>query len=444
MTLASRVRVWLGQSLASFLIGPVMGLIAGFFLLFGGIFLDVAWTVGPRPMLDSRRFGSFTSTVDGRIVEGWAALDFDPASTGSNLRWFGYARISACAIVEYPREWAPMRRAFCGNRFTFRDDFRLHDWDSLAPGIPFAFPRDESGFMVQEVRMSPAASEWLRAHPPHSTFALSKPPPATALGALREQFDRPAEVAVASWGAPVPAFPLAYDPQHPEDVMPAKYVADAREGFPLWGLVLTTILAVPGFLVWRLGMVFLFSGQRPVVLWMLVIAPLLALPWWSDALPRLVGAANHDWADVATDMLDDIHRTTRLVASAPEEATLADGERVLWRLDRGAYAETFGKIHFERPAAAPTTADVALAALREQVDTGVRRLASGDRAALFATLEAEHEAGLDGCQKVFTLAAENALRDREGDPAARRAARHFLSFAMNYNDWDLDALGPRP
>jgi hypothetical protein len=183
-------------------------MIAGFFLLVGGIFLDVAWTVGPQYLLESRQYRDFTGTVNGRIVEGWVALDLDPATLGQSRRWFGYARVSACAVVEYPRDWAPMRRAFCGNRFTFRDDMRLLDWDSLGPGIPFAFARDTSGFMVQEVRMSKAAFEWLRSNPPHSTFALSKPPPTTALGALQEQFDQPAEVAVASWAAPVPPFPL--------------------------------------------------------------------------------------------------------------------------------------------------------------------------------------------------------------------------------------------
>jgi hypothetical protein len=441
---ADRVRDWLANFVAGMLIGPVMGVIAGFFLLFGGIFLDVAWIVGPKALFEAQRYHLFTSHVDGRIVESWMALDLDPTAIEPSHRWFAYARISACAVVEYPRDWAPMRRAFCGNRFTFRDDFRLHDWDSLAPGIPFAFVRDESGFMVQEVRMGRGAAEWLRANPPHSTFALSKPPPSTALGALREQFDRPAEVAAASWATPVPAFPLAYDPRHPEDVMPARYVADAREGFPAWGFLVSAILAVPGFLVWRLGMTFLFSGQRPWVRWTLILAPLLALPWWSDVLPRLVRPANRDWASVATDMLDDVHRTTRLVASAPEDAALADGERVVWRLDRGAYADTFGKVHFERPAPAPATAEDALTVLREQVDTQVRKLDGGEQASLFARLEAQHQAGLDGCQKLFTLAAENTLRDREGDKAARRAARHFLSFVMNYNDWDLDALGPRP
>jgi hypothetical protein len=298
--------------------------------------------------------------------------------------------------------------------------------------------------MVQEVRMSKPAFDWLRTNPPHSTFALSKPPPSTALGALQEQFDQPAEVAVASWAAPVSPFPLAYDPRHPEDVMPARYVADARGGFSAWGFVLTAILAVPGFLVWRLGMVFLFSGQRPAVLWICALAPLLALPWWGDVLPRLIRPANQDWAEVATDMLDDIHRTTRLVATAPEDAALGDGERVVWRLDRGAYADTFGKLHLERPTAAPVTQEGALAALREQISTEVRTLGSGEQASLFVKLEEQHKAGLVGCQKLFTLAAEDALRDHDADPEVRRAARHFLSFAMGYNDWDLDALAPRP
>ena len=211
---ATRLREMVAGSVAQFLVSPFIGMIAGSFLLFGGIFLDVAWLVGPQPLIDSRYYATFTGKVRGRIVEGWAALEFDPADMGQKRRWHAFGKIAACAVVEYEGDWeAPMRRAFCGNRFTFSDDFHLYDWSTLAPGIPFAFPRDASGFMRQEIRMSRTAFDWLAANPPHSTFALSKPPPTTALGALKEQFDRPQEVAVASWAAPIPAFPLAFDPR---------------------------------------------------------------------------------------------------------------------------------------------------------------------------------------------------------------------------------------
>jgi hypothetical protein len=439
---ATRIREFLAGSVAQFLVGPLIGMIAGFLLLFGGIFLDVAWIVGPQPLIDSRRYLAFTGTATGRIVESWAALEFDPADMGRKRRWFAFAKIAACAVVEYEGDWgARMRRGFCGNRFTFGDDFHLHDWNTLGPGIPFAFQRDQSGFMLQEIRMSKTAFDWLSTNPPYSTFMLSKPPPTTALGALEEQFDRPVDVAVASWSTPVPAFPLVYDPRHPAEALPAKYVDDRRHGSWLFGLLFTAILGVPGLLVWRMGIGLLLGGPRRALLWFWTLAPLAALPWWSDVLPRVLAYANRDWASVATDMLDDLTRTTRLVASPPAEATLAGGERVVWRLDKGAYADTFGLVRFQLPDPPPRRPDAALAALKAQVSAHVRQLDADEQAGLFGRLEREKAAGLADTQALFTSAAEDALRNRETAPAVRRAARHFLSFAMGYNDWDLDALG---
>ena len=58
---------------------PIYGMIAGFPLLFGGIFLVIAWQVGPQPMMDAARYKAFTAVTDGRIVESCLAMEFDPA-----------------------------------------------------------------------------------------------------------------------------------------------------------------------------------------------------------------------------------------------------------------------------------------------------------------------------------------------------------------------------
>lgn len=441
-TFPLKLREWLAGQVAQFLVSPLLGMMAGLFFLFGGVLLDAAWLAGPQPLIDSHQYAAFTGRATGRVAESWAALEFDPDDMGQVRRWFGFGKITPCSVVEYEAEWGTrMRRAFCGSRFTFSDDFHLHDWNTLAPGVPFAFPRDESGFMLQEIRMSKSAFDWLSANPPYSTFLLSKPPPPTALGALKEQFDRPADVAVASWSAPLPTIPLVFDPQHPAEAMPAGFVNDRQHGFWSAGLVFAAILAVPGLALWRVGMGIFFIGQRPLTLWILTLTPLLGLPWWSSVLPELLRHVNRDWAMVGTDMVDDINRTTRLIASEPAEAPLADGERLVWRLNQGAYADTFGRLRFVPPAVPPPTADAALRLLREQASAGVRKLEAGEQAALFARLEEEKAAGLAATQALFTSAAEDVLRSPVTDPSVRRAARHFLSFAMAYNDWDLPAPG---
>lgn len=437
------LRATLLMTMGGLLAAPVIGMLAGFLLLFGGIFLAVAWTAGPQPLIDSWYYAPFTAQVSGRIVESWTALDFDPDDLPKGkLRWQPYSKIASCVVVEYAGDWgAPVRRGLCGNRFQFRDDFRLDDWNTMAPGVPFAFLRDASGFAVEEIRLGKTALDWLSTHAPNDTFMLSKPPPTTALAALKEQFDHPLDVATSSWSTPFPPSPLAYDPRHPEEVMPARLVADRARGFWWGGLVFTVLFAVPGVLVWRIGMNFL-TGQTGWLLWFLTLAPMLALPWWSEVLPKLLRHANRNWAEVGSDMLDDMTRVTRFSSGAPADVLQANGERLLWHLDSGMYADTFGRMHFSLPQPPPATPESALAALRTQASEQMRKLDSSERAALFVRLRQQFEGDARQVQTLFWNAAEDTLRDANADGAAHRAAKNFLIFASggNYYEDQLDAL----
>ena len=440
---ASGVRAFVLQAVGQFAAAPVIGMLAGFLLLFGGIFLAVAWTAGPQPLIESYRYAPFTAQAQGRIVESWIALDFDPDNLPKGkTRWQPYSKIAACVVVEYGGDWGtPLRRGLCGNRFQFREDFRFDDWQTMAPGVPFAFARDASGFAVEEIRLDKVALDWLSAHAPYDTFMLSKPPPTTALGALKEQFDHPLDVAVASWTTPFPAFPLSYDPKHPDEAMPAALVEQRRQGYWLGGFVFTLLLAVPGLLIWRVGMNVL-TGQTGWLLWLLTLAPMLALPWWSQVLPGILRHANSNWADVADDMLDDISRVTRFSGGAPADALQANGERIQWHLESGAYADTFGRMHFTIPIAPPKSAAAALTALRMQASEQVRKLDPGEQAALFVRLRRQYEAEARQVQSLFWTAAQDALRDASVDRSVHRAAKDFLIFASGgsfYED-QLDAL----
>jgi hypothetical protein len=433
----------LGQA-AGLVMSPFLGVMAGFLLLFGGVFLAVAWQVGAQPLIDHVHYAPFTARASGRVVESWAALEFDPdALPKDKLYWQPYAKIATCEVVEFSGDWgAAQRRAFCGNRFDFGDHFALHDWRTLAPGIPFTFARDAAGFAVAQVRLSKPALDWLSSHPPYDTFMLPKPPPATALAALRLQFDAPLDVAVASWMHPAEDLPLALDPAHPDDAMPARYVDDRRHGFWYAGPLFALLFAVPGVLVWRLGLRFLFPGQGEAVIWLLTVLPLLALPWWGDVLPRIVRHADRDWGDVVQSMLDDMTRTTRLIASDAQDASLADGQRLVWHVDQGIYADTFGRIRFHAPDAVPATETAALDALRTQAAAQVGDMPSQQRSALFTRLHEQYEAFARGVQAAFTTAAENTVQDPRADPDARRAAKDFLILGSggSYYQNRLDAL----
>lgn len=441
------LRAFLVERLAGLAVAPLIGLIAGFLLLFGGIFLAVAWTVGPKPFLDARQYAPFTARADGHIVESWIALEFDPAVLPQGkLYWQPWSKVTPCAIVEYGSDWgAPLQRGFCGNRFDFRDDFRLDDWHTLMPDVPFSFARDANGFAIQELRMSKTALDWLSRHPPHDTFMLPKPPPTTALGALKHQFDAPLEVALSSWTTPLRTIPLAYDPLHPEAAVPEKIVDNARGGTWWLGLIFALIFVVPGLFVFRIGLS-LLTGQSGALLWVLTALVLAALPWWGELLPRVVASANKEWASIASDMLDDLSRVTRLTASAPGAALLRDGERLVWTADASNYADTFGRLHFTPPNPAPESDTAALAALRAQATQQVGTFDSTRRAELFQRLRRQYEAGLQDVQRLFTTAAEDTLRDARADAAAHEAARNFLIFASGgtYYEDQLDKTEVRP
>lgn len=444
--LLDNLRAAIGQGLATVISAPLIGLIAGFMLLFGGIFLAMAWSVGPKPLLDQRQYAPFTAHADGRIVESWIALEFDPAVLPKDkLYWQPWSQVTPCAIVEYSGDWgAPLQRAICGNRLQFSDSFRFDDWKMLMPDVPFSFARDANGFAVQQVRMSKAALDWLKSHPP-STYSRIKPLPATAYADLREAHDAPLDVALSSWTTPVKAILLAYDPQHPESAVPAKVVADAHDGVWWGGWIFALVFAVPGVIVWRMGMKFL-TGQSNAILWLLTLAPLLALPWWSDALPKLVRHANADWADIGTDMLADLGRLTRFTASAPADALLRDGEQVVWNNNEGVYADSFGRLHFALPNPVPTSEEAVLGELRTQTAAQVRNLDSATRSTMFRQLREQYEANRQNVQRLFTDAALDTLRDANADAAAHKAARNFLIFASggNYYEDQLDKLEVAP
>lgn len=441
---AHPLRDWLIGTCGGVAAAPLIGMISGFLLLFGGIFLGVAWQAALKPLVDMREYAGFNAAASGRIVESWAAIDFDPANLpAAKLYWDRASKISRCAVVEYNAgDWGgPLRRAFCGMRINFGDSFRLSDWsEELQDGIPFTFLRDASGFEMQEVRMSRTTLDWISHHPPRDTFGMSRPPPATALAALREQFDLPIDVAALSWTRAIPEFPLRYDPQRPQEAMPAQFVEDSRHWNPA-GVFVALLLAVPGFWVWRAGIRVFFPGEgSQLLLWILTLLPLTALPWWSEVLPKLLAHANRDWATIASGMLDDVTRSSRLIAGSPARAEFARGERLVWRLDQGMYADTFGRIRYTQPVPAPTTKDEVIAALRAQTAAQVAQMSAPDQLALLRRLMEDKEHDRAAVQTVFTTAAEAIERDPDADPAVHRAARRFLLFGANYDVWDVDAL----
>ncbi len=420
-----RWRGFIARQVAGLVLSPFTGTISGFLLLVAGMFLIVAWQAGPQHLVDASRLGKLTGHTNGTIVESWVAVDWDPAAMGTSRHWRAFTRASPCAVVEYSADWgAPARFAFCGPRLQFNDMYTLHGVRELSPGVPFTFARDASGFLAPEIRVRPAARDWLATHEPEWP-PPSDPPPTTALAALRLDLDRPIEYAIAGWTQPAPVLPLAVDPRHPDDVLPAGWVAKRLAQGPNWFAF--AITAFVGLLVWTEAMAFLFGGTQRWLFVLLTVLPLTALPYWAEYLPRALRMFDARWASIGADMLDDIDRLSVLTASDPEAAVLVHGERLVWKVASGAYGDTLGQFHFTQPTPAPASADAALAALVASVTAQVEALSEADRIALLGRLERDKQHQLSHAGLPFLPFAAAILRDPEASPRLFRAARRFLT-----------------
>lgn len=444
-TSAASTQAWRG-----FVLGNLLGTVAGSFLRpiialmlgFASVFLALAWQEGPQVALDAAHYSKFSARADGRIVDSWLALEFDPAQLGAHRNWRAFAQAQPCAIVEYAGDWGqPAQRAFCGNRFPFNDSYTLHDLDTLAPKVPFAWMRDARGFAVPQIRLGAKAQAWLAANAPADTFMMSKPPPKTELAALQVEFDRPLEYATTSWASAAPAFPLAFDPQDPAAAMPAGFVATRLQPTPAGRWLLVLVIACIGLMVWVEGMAVMLSGLPLYAAILAGALPLLALPWWSEQFPKALARLSPQVAEVIADMFADFDRTGRMLASSPQGAALAEGARLQWQVGGGTYVDTLGRIRFVAPAAPFADANAALAGFVDIVTAQVRELDANAQVALFERLHDDKVAGLRRAGLAFVPAAKAALLDAQA-PAVQRAAQRFLGEWVTQPIEEPDARDP--
>jgi hypothetical protein len=415
---------WLVRRLAGTALAPLTNLFAVIFLGVAGILLSFAWQTGPQRLLDAAKYSHLTSRASGRVVESWLAIEWNAAEMGEGTHWRGAARATPCLVVEYAGDWgAPARRAFCGNRLPFHEGYSPHALREMAPGVPFLWQRDERGFILPEIRLAASSRQWLATHPP-APSPLNVPP-ATALAELRDALDRPVDAAIAGWSAPPADFPLALDPRQPREAWPASFVASRRELRPEWGFF--PVAAAMGLYLWLQGLTALFGKLPRAVMAIVAGLSLLTLPWWAEQLPLGLRALSPAAAGIFADLLGDLDPAGRLKASEPAAATLAGGERMIWRAGDEPYAATFGRFRYALPAPPPESADAALAALAVTVAEQARTLSDAERSALFAHLAQDKAAERTAAGFAFLPAAKEALLDPRGDPALRKAAAGFLA-----------------
>ena len=135
---------------------------------------------------------------------------------------------------------------------------------------------------------------------------------------------------------------------------------------------------------------------------------------------------SRDMASVLTDMFADVAKTNRLVATDPDQATLASGERMVWRIGDSVYADTMGRFKFAQPIPPPTTQHAARDSLTATITIQARTLDEAGRDELFAHLDRDKRNDLTRVIPLFVPAAREAKADPSASPATRRAARLVL------------------
>lgn len=389
----------------------------------GGVALSVAWTLGPQQALDERLYARLTARADARIVDRWLAVEWKMTDAWVS-DWRNVAKATPCAVLEYDGDWGSSQRAFCGTRFPFGTSYDPHGLDQLAPGIAFDWARDASGLMVPELRMSPALRRHLEkkeAQPPPFPHIVDAK---NAFELLQYELVSPTESAIRGWSSAPAKIALAVDPADPSSAIPAGFIEKRGKRSIEW--IGTLFAAAFGLAFWWVGVSILLSHLPLATRVIMAAIPLLALPWWGEQLPRFLARLNEDVAEVIEDMLGGVDRLGRLVATDPEDALLAQGERITYKPAGAPYEATFGRLKLTPPAQTLASPDAALAALTRAASEQVRAWPSAERVALFEKLYAEKKRALYGAGLAFVPAATEALSDA-GDEAVRSTARAFLS-----------------
>ena len=220
---------------------------------------------------------------------------------------------------------------------------------------------------------------------------------------------------------------MVYDPQRPTTLIPKGLVESRLAHRPSWFMALA--MGGVGLVVWFLGMALLPGMSNYSLPGQIIIAvlPLFALPWFASHFPEAVRTLNATLGEVVGDVFNGLDPLDRFAATAPDEATLADGERLAFRAGAGPYTDTFGRLRFVPPSRASSSADAALAALAQSVTAQLAELDAGERAEFFARLARDKRLDLRAAGLAALPAARQALLDASTDPRVRRAARHFLA-----------------
>jgi hypothetical protein len=450
---------WLLESVVlrwAFLMGAVV-------MAIGLALLTGAWLNGPRMALLEREIRQMSARAEAETVDPWWEIDVELARVAPDVRWEVHTQARLCATVVYVLAGERHQRLLCGAERGGRLPLDLVETWALMPGVGIDWPRDASGLPRVEVRMRPAAVAFLREHAlfePHAWQMRVSPKgseaertarraeleadPPDALDLLLLELDRPLEWLARSWPARDDTrFEMRVDPREPGKAWPAVFADGVQVHAGHW--VFSAFLAVTGLLVWwqgiRIGFIDLSLRARLAV----AVVPLLLAPWWGGCAGHLMQRLAPDAWGLGRDLAADLGMQSRRALAAPDPASFAGHERIVWSAsgDASAYAEVFGRVPLRRPEPAPADADAALAEAARQLAAAVAAMPEAEASALFETLIEAERAGRVEVSLLFLRAAREAALDPDRGVAVGRRAGQFLSLLTTqpYREPEPDAAG---
>jgi hypothetical protein len=400
----------------------------------GGAFLSAAWLAGPQRLQFARELTAYTGRAEAHPVHPFWRFEVDLPRLQKGTNWPVVTTAELCAELEV--EGAPAGAPptlICGARRTDQDSWGLLTTDELAPGVPIAWPRDERGFPVVEIRFSPGALPWLTAHQAFSwpltgqsdEARQAMPPPGSDFDALMLQVDRPLEWLVRSWSAPTRiAFVVAFVPAAPNRAVPVSVVEQVRRDAVPWFMVV--VLGLIGLAVWSAGMAIAFGSDSRWRLAAFVVVPLLALPWWGSRFEPVLLWLAPNAGQVGADMVHELTDPLRLPVEARDPASLAGFEVKRWSLADSYYDDLAGPFAAACPQPPPADPDAALAAAVEQVTAHMDAARDDELLPLLQRLRHDELFDRGEVGLLFLDGARRAALDEARPRAVRQTAGSFL------------------
>jgi hypothetical protein len=428
---------WLhaARAIGGLFVGRVRVITAVLPLLFGGVLLTGAWEWGSTVRRQRDDLATLTGRGEARVEASWWRIDFDSAPLGDHgTNWRALTRRELCSRFRFVdgSGGGPVSVACRTYRGLDHGHSLLY---AASPELPVRWT-DAAGRPSVDLRLTARAEDWLTARPamwwpllPQDEATRAGHQECDELEALLLEMDEPVELLLlAAEAAAGPPVAMAFDPERPARALPVPALAAAEAGRA--DLAYLPFLAVGGGLLWAIGCGIFTWGSRPWVQAVVIAATLLALPWWSGGLDRVLGFLWQPAGELFPFLGPEMVGLPSVVSPRVDEggdwiggdaAATAERLRPL-SFVTSHYADVLDEVADRLPTAAPgATPDEVLAGAAAAVEAAVLALPEDRLAALVGALYRHGRLDAHGADLLFLPAVHRLSLDGSRPAPARRA-----------------------